>query len=144
MYRPNTKIWSLWWASTSHSQETQFADCGLTLLWNGSHLALYHSANSKHWTNVVLMLGQHRRRWYNIKAPLSKCLLFVGSCPANTNVVSMLGQRRRRLTATDTILGEYSVFAGGNMIFYKHTRLKLSTGNCRPISSMHFYHSDAS
>ena len=57
-----------------------------------------------HWNNVVLMLGKHRRRWYNIKAPLSQSLLFVGSCPVNTNVDSMLSQRRRRWTAIDTIL----------------------------------------
>ena len=52
-----------WWTSTSHSQETQFADCGPSLLGSGSHLSLYHSANSRHWTNVVLMLGQDRRLW---------------------------------------------------------------------------------
>ena len=33
-------------------------------------------ANTRHWPNVVLMLGRRRRRRYNIKIALGQCLVF--------------------------------------------------------------------
>ena len=33
-------------------------------------------ANTRHWTNVELMLGQRRRRWANIRPTLDQCLGF--------------------------------------------------------------------
>ena len=35
-------------------------------------------ANTRHRPNAVLMLGQCRRRWTNIKTTLGQCLVFVG------------------------------------------------------------------
>ena len=35
-------------------------------------------ANTRHWANVGLMLGQRRRRWTNIKPILVQCLVFAG------------------------------------------------------------------
>ena len=35
-------------------------------------------ANTTHWNNVGLMLGQRRRRWANIKPTLFQCVVFAG------------------------------------------------------------------
>ena len=35
-------------------------------------------ANTRRWTNVVLMLAQRLRRWPDIKATLAQCLVFAG------------------------------------------------------------------
>ena len=35
-------------------------------------------ANTRHWRNADLMLGQRRRRWTNIKSTLCQCLMFAG------------------------------------------------------------------
>ena len=49
-------------------------------------------ANTRHWPNVGLMLGQRRRRWNNISPTLSQHLVFVWKiCP---NIFSLVGQRR--------------------------------------------------
>ena len=35
-------------------------------------------ANTIHWNNVGLMLGQRRRRWFNVKTTLFQCIVFPG------------------------------------------------------------------
>ena len=35
-------------------------------------------ANTRHSPNVVLMLGQRRRRWPNIETAWGECLMFAG------------------------------------------------------------------
>ena len=43
-----------------------------------SCVACPFSANTRHWTNVGLMLGQRRRRWANIKPTLVQWVVFAG------------------------------------------------------------------
>ena len=38
------------------------------------------AASTKHWPNVVLILGQRRRRWPRINTTLGQCLVFWGTC----------------------------------------------------------------
>ena len=38
------------------------------------------SADTRDLLNVVLMLDQRRRRWDNIKAELTQCLMLAGNC----------------------------------------------------------------
>ena len=46
-------------------------------------------ANTIHWNNVVLMLGQRRRRWANVKTTLFQCIVFAGNRPT-TNICHFL------------------------------------------------------
>ena len=68
------------------------------LVWQDplSGLPGHYPANMIHRPNVVLMLGQRRRRWPNIKTTLDQCIVFAGYS-ANTGPIvgSMLGQRYR-------------------------------------------------
>ena len=41
-------------------------------------VALMIPANATHWNNVVLMLGQRRRRWAGIKTTFIQCVQFSG------------------------------------------------------------------
>ena len=50
-------------------------------------------ANTRHWPNVILMLGRRRRRWANIKTTLGKWLVFAG----------LLGARLARLKALSSL-----------------------------------------
>ena len=65
---------------------------------------LARPANTRHWTNVDLMLAQSRRRWTNIKSTLVQCLVFAGICPPLTrcyktrNIIHMLVVRPRYAT----------------------------------------------
>ena len=43
---------------------------------NGSWGRGAHTANTRRWSNVILMLGQRRRRWANIKIALYQLLVF--------------------------------------------------------------------
>ena len=51
-----------------------------SLLTLGRHHPSELTANTRRWTNVVLMLGQRRRRWPNIKTTLAQGLVFAVVC----------------------------------------------------------------
>ena len=48
----------------------------------------YIPGNTRHWTNVGLMLGQRRRRWANIKLTLVQCLALMGYRPRHQRVAA--------------------------------------------------------
>ena len=80
----------------------------------GQHWSSIASTCSiKYQPNVVLLLGQRRRRWANITAKLGQCVVFNG-IPTNTrhqpNVGSMLVHRLRRWPSIDPAMGERVVF----------------------------------
>ena len=71
--------------------------------------------NRRHWPNVVLMLGQRRRRWANIKSALGHVC-----CQCNrihwSYVVLMLGQRRRRWASNKSALDHVSCLLGSRSL----------------------------
>ena len=61
---------SMWYCIALKGQGKMFI-IGSDWLDRGSNcLDLVRLANVKHWPNSVLMLGQRRRRWHNIKTAL--------------------------------------------------------------------------
>ena len=67
-------------------------------------------ANTTHWVNAVLMLGQRRRRWSNISTALTQCIVFAG------NVVS-----RHR---------DPQLQVGGNYLYWFNLRPNICTSLC--------------
>ena len=63
---------------------------------------------------LILLLGQRRRRWLNIKSTLVKCLVFAGQGrnQQQKRCWSMLGQRLRRWTGIKPEMGQRIVFIG--------------------------------
>ena len=60
------------------SEETMLISCCSAMQSQPNTLAHHIPANTRHWTNVCLMLGQRRRRWANIKPTLVQRLVFAG------------------------------------------------------------------
>ena len=84
----NTRRWPSVWLILAHrlrrqpniiptlGQRLVFAGMAAVVAVNTLTASTTLPANTKLWINVVLMLGQRRRRWANIKATVVQCVVF--------------------------------------------------------------------
>ena len=60
------------------------------------------TTNTKRWINVVLMLGQRRRRWTSIKITLSQCLCLPGGRLSFTRIWNLFHRLWKHCQSLDT------------------------------------------
>ena len=81
-------------------------------------------ANTTHWSNVGLMLGQRRRRWANIKPTLFQSVVFAG----------IVHKSLRRVRETDLQLDNFSK---RKLFFTKIRHDKLAFSLCPSLTQTH-------
>ena len=73
----NLTLWKIWIISLCASRVTMIHLVMRALCWIMIQLPMDEClANTIHWPNALVMLGQHRRRWASIKSTLSKSVVY--------------------------------------------------------------------
>ena len=71
-------FYSLYSAPVLHQDHVPTVSLTFTTIIDKRHEYNPRVANTRHWTNVGLMLGRRRRRRPNINPTLAQCLVFAG------------------------------------------------------------------